>query len=240
MVTIMPDVQSDTAAEKTLDKAQRRAAEAVETEARSFAGTKDGGQGPAQASFDAARDMARRGAAATRQIAESGRQTTFEIADLWRDAFGPILKTQLEMNRLFDQVWRQATGLGAFPGLSAARPFAALSPAPLFGLPPADLKETARAYELVVEVPGLAREDLDLKILGDLLVLTGRKAEEKVEGSAAYRVSERRFGRFERSFPIPPDVRREALEAAYADGLLRITLPKTGEAAPAGASVPIR
>ena len=47
---------------------------------------------------------------------------------------------------------------------------------------------------------------------------------------ATYRVSERRYGRFERSFPLPPDVDRGHI-AALKDGVLKITLPKNPAAA---------
>lgn len=225
----MPEPQTDTTADKTVEKArdaQRagKTAEAVEAERRTFEA--NGPQEAARAGFDTARDVARRGAEATRQIAESGRRTTSEIADLWRDAINPMLKSQLELSRWFDQAWRQTTGLGALPTLHAARPFAGFGAAPLFGLPPADMKETATAYELSVELPGMGREDIDLRIRDDLLTLRGCKVEESESAQAAYRVSERRFGRFERSFPIPADARRDGLQAAFADGVLKITLPK--------------
>ena len=48
---------------------------------------------------------------------------------------------------------------------------------------------------------------------------------------AAYRVSERRYGRFERSFPLPPDVDRGHIAAQFKDGVLKITLPKNPAAA---------
>jgi HSP20 family protein len=202
---------------------------ALEGERRNFQEAADDTARTAATSFEAARDMARRGAETTRQITETGRRTGAELVDLWRSAFDPLLHAQLEANRWFDQVWRQATGLGMLPALQPARPFAS-SPAPLFGQPPADVCETDQSYILAIELPGLAREDLDLQIVGDTLVIAGRKTEAREVNAGAYRMSERRFGRFERSFPIPPDVRRERLEATFKDGVLTVTLPKAEEA----------
>jgi HSP20 family protein len=154
----------------------------------------------------------------------------YEIADIWRDAFAPLLSAQMEANRWFDHLWRQTTGMGALPALRPGRAFGALGMAPAFGLPAADLKETDRAYQLAVELPGMSREDIDLKVDRDTIRLSGRKAEEKEEGRGDYRISERRFGSFERTFPIPRDARRDAIQATYADGVLKIVLPKTEQA----------
>ena len=46
-------------------------------------------------------------------------------------------------------------------------------------------------------------------------MVSGQKAEESDDASATYRVSERRYGRFERSFPLPPDVDRARIEAQF-------------------------
>ena len=60
------------------------------------------------------------------------------------------------------------------------------------------------------------------------------------DATAAYRLSERRFGRFQRSFPIPPDVDRAGIEAWFRNGVLRITLPRTGEPGQQGQKIEIR
>src|SRR5438105_188151 len=67
---------------------------------------------------------------------------------------------------------------------------------------------------------------------GGALVVCGHKAEENGDASSTYRVSERRYGRFERAFPLPADVDRDRIEAQFRDGVLRITLPKSPTAAP--------
>jgi len=148
---------------------------------------------------------------------------------------GPFYTVQMEMMRWLDDLWRETTG-----GLRPAQPSRALSIAPLVGLPPADVKETGQAYTLCVELPGLAKDDVGLSIQHDMLVLSGHKAEEREEASAAYRLSERRFGRFERSFPLPPDVLRGQLDATFKDGVLRIVLPRDGQLTAQGhAQIPI-
>jgi HSP20 family protein len=156
-----------------------------------------------------------------------------------RALFEPFLAAHLEMNRWFDELWRQATGIGV-SSMRTARPFAEFGPASVFGLPATDLKETEKAYLLSVELPGLSRDNIDLKIRGDSLVITGQKAEEKDDAGATYRFSERRFGRFERAFPLPHDVERARIAATFNDGVLKLELPRAAEAGDQARRIEIR
>jgi HSP20 family protein len=224
---------------------------AIDVERRSFAQGAETARQSAQAGLDATRqttaknleaahdtmasgahtvrEIAARAAGASRRLTETGRQTTHDVADLWRLSLEPLPGLQLEMTRLFDDFWRGAFGLSGLPSMRASRPFAGLSAASLFGQPPADVKETEHAYLIAIEAPGLDPDDLDLSIEGDALAVCGHKAEEREDATATYRISERRFGRFERRFPLTPDVERDNIEAQYRDGVLKITLPKRSE-----------
>ncbi len=203
-------------------------ASAAPAERRSFAS--GDGPGPDRV-IDVATTMAKTSADLARGVSRSSREASKELAASWRSASEPFMSMQMDMNRWFEDLWRQATGFGFGPLSRAARPFSALSPAAMFGLPPTDIKETEKAYILCAEAPGLAADDLDLQIKGDLLVFSGHKAETKDDAGSQYRISERRFGRFERSFPLPPDIDRENIEARFRDGVLTVTLPKAAEAA---------
>ena len=86
----------------------------------------------------------------------------------------------------------------------------------------------------------MALGDLDLAVEGDNLVVCGHKAEEHRDATTTYQLSERRYGRFERRFPIEPDVDRSAIEAGYKDGVLHITLPRKAKADRARAKIAIR
>ena len=206
--------------------ADRNGSRSVQGEARSFA--QNGGE------------MAHQAAETGRHLAETGRRAGREVADSWRASMEPFTAMQMEMNRWFDDAFRNVTGFGLFPALRAARPFAAQGAAPLFGLPATDIKETDKAYLLDVELPGLTREDVDLSIEGDMLSICGHKAETRDDAGAAYRISERRFGRFERGFPLPADVERDKIAAEFRDGVLKITLPRNAEAAPHKSKIEIK
>jgi HSP20 family protein len=175
-----------------------------------------------------------------RQMAEQSRLAGRQMADAWRQAFDPFLALQLDVSQWFDEAVRQTFGFRTAPAAHPLRPFAHLSPASLFGQPPSDMKETEKAYVISVELPGLKPADIDVSLVGDSLVICGHKAEETEDVSASYRVSERRYGRFERAFPLPLEIDRGRIEAEFRDGLLRLTLPKTAQAAQQRARIPIR
>lgn len=154
-------------------------------------------------------------------------------ADAWRQALQPIVSLNADITRVMDQAWRQMTGFGMMGGLRPAEPVAANGWAALFGAPPADLVETEKAYTLRIEVPGLKREDVDILLKDEALLVSGQKVETREEGPGAYRLSERRYGRFERLVPLPQDVDPQTVEADLQDGVLTISLPKTEAASQA-------
>jgi HSP20 family protein len=99
-------------------------------------------------------------------------------------------------------------------------------------LPAANLSETDKAFELHVELPGMKPEDVKVEMHDGNLVITGEKHEEQEEQGKTFHRLERRSGSFRRVFPLPAAVDENAIDARFADGVLKITLPKTEEAAP--------
>ena len=238
--TNRPESQADRA---QTDKTRSPAAAAAEAtsvlkgEARSF--VENGARAHHEAT-GAVRDLSQTAAEASRAASVRSREVARDVAGNWRDMTQSMLAMQMDFNRWFDDLWRHSGDFGLFPTLQRARPFATFGVGPAFGQPPVDLKETKDAYRLCVELPGLKREDIDLEIQGETLALSGHKAEEKADAGAAYRVSERRFGRFERRFPLPPGIERGKIEASFRDGVLSVTLPKSGEAVQAAEKVQIQ
>lgn len=94
---------------------------------------------------------------------------------------------------------------------------------------PAEVVETSDDIRFTLEAPGFKPENLDITVEDNVLTVSGeRKLErEAKEEHGEYRVFERRYGRFERSFVLPRNVKTQDVKADYEHGLLRITLPKT-------------
>ncbi len=100
-----------------------------------------------------------------------------------------------------------------------------------FGIwnPVADVYETSRMLCLDLELPGLKQEQIELRLDGDELVVEGtREMDREQEGEQFHRV-ERSYGKFSRRFRLPSTVDREAIDATYRHGLLRVTLPRCEE-----------
>jgi HSP20 family protein len=189
------------------------------------------GDGGAAAQSAAAGQFGAAAVQGGRELTEAGRRAGQNLAQAWSRSVDPLMAFQYDMGRWFDDLWRQTTGLPLQAPLRTARPMGGLGAASLLGLPAADLRETHKAYELAIELPGVAREDIEISLARDSLSVVGSKSEESEQGGGAYHVSERRYGHFERSFPLPDDVDRAAITAAFKDGVLKVTLPKTDEAA---------
>lgn len=165
-----------------------------------------------------------------REMVRAGQKAVDEASDIWRHAFQPLTSVQMEISRLFEDSWRAMTGMGAVGGLRPVQPLSS-SVAAFMGAPATDLRETSQAYKLCLELPGLEQGDVNVSLRDGQLVVSGAKAESRDEDAGAYRISERRYGRFERAFPLPDNVQRDAVEARLQNGLLTITLPKTAETA---------
>ena len=99
--------------------------------------------------------------------------------------------------------------------------------------PPVDIYENAnQEIVLKAELPGLAREDIDLRVENNTLTLRGeRKRESEVKQEQYHRV-ERSYGAFSRSFSLPTRIDTDKVRAEFKEGVLSITLPVKAEAKP--------
>lgn len=92
--------------------------------------------------------------------------------------------------------------------------------------PALDFSETEKEYLVRLEAPGFHRENLDVKLDGNLLTLTGHRELEKEMKEEEYLWHEREEGRFTRTLRLPTAVDEAKIEAVYENGILRVKLPK--------------
>lgn len=96
-----------------------------------------------------------------------------------------------------------------------------------WGLLAAEVYDDDERVVVRLEVPGLDKNDFDLQVVDNYLVVRGEKriASERTEGR--YHVQECAFGRFERAIALPDDVETARATAEYENGVLRVELPKS-------------
>lgn len=96
--------------------------------------------------------------------------------------------------------------------------------------PPVDLCETSDRYQLVVELPGLARDDVHIRVQQNTLTVEGERPAASDARRELYHRVERGHGRFSRSFRLREPIDAEAITADLREGVLNITVPKTRQA----------
>lgn len=128
-----------------------------------------------------------------------------------------------EMDRLFERFgepgWMEMSSLGDWE-------------------PKIDLSETKDATVVKAEVPGVDHKDISVSLLDGVLTIKGEKEGEKEEKDKRYHRVERSYGSFARAIRLPSAVDGSKVSATFKDGVLTVTLPKTGEAK--GATIPIK
>jgi HSP20 family protein len=131
-------------------------------------------------------------------------------ADTWRPPRG-LEDIYAEMDRLVQSVIGSSGGNGTW-------------------LPSADVVETEDAYVVEIELPGVRREDIDVQLNGNELVVSGELKERKREG--LFRRRTRRCGQFDYRVTLPGDLREDDIEASLAFGVLKIHVPKARSTKP--------
>lgn len=98
--------------------------------------------------------------------------------------------------------------------------------------PPVDIFERQDHLVIRAEIPGVQKEDMDVRIENGVLTLHGeRKQDTEVKEENAHRM-ERIYGSFARSFSLPTTVDASKVSATYKDGILEVTVPKAEAAKP--------
>lgn len=128
------------------------------------------------------------------------------------------------MELLQQRVNRMPADYGRFVTLPAAWEAVQVTPR-------TNLYDAGDHLDMRIEVPGVAKEDLDVKLQGNYLEIRGTRRSDAPEGYTAHRV-ERGTSSFTRSFTLPADVDASKVEARLANGLLTLTLPKLEAAKP--------
>jgi HSP20 family protein len=97
--------------------------------------------------------------------------------------------------------------------------------------PLVDITEDDKEYLIKAELPDVKKEDVKVAVENGRLTITGERKFEKEESKKYHRV-ERLYGRFVRSFIVPDIAEADKVSAEFADGVLKVHLPKSEKAKP--------
>lgn len=96
---------------------------------------------------------------------------------------------------------------------------------PVLWTPAVEVLEKGNEFIVRAEVPGLKKEEINIEITDEALILQGERKREKEEKGEGFVRSERSYGSFYRAIPLPEGVKPEAAKASVVDGVLEITMP---------------
>ena len=98
-------------------------------------------------------------------------------------------------------------------------------------MPNTDIYETEDALKLVMEVPGVDRKDVEIRLEDDVLRVEARIDTSKYEGMEPL-YTEYNVGHFARAFTLSHHIDQQQIGAALSDGVLTVTLKKVQQARP--------
>jgi len=133
--------------------------------------------------------------------------------ELITNPFSAMRRMHEDMDRIFaDMLGGAATTTGMGGGLTSWSPAI-------------EIAERDNELSICCELPGLKPEDVKVEVTQDALVIEGERKQEHQEDQGGRRISERRYGRFHRTIPLPEGAVGDEARADFKDGELQVTVP---------------
>jgi HSP20 family protein len=140
-------------------------------------------------------------------------------------ASDPFSTMRREMDRLFNEF----RGVGGGPYATEA------------GFAPAvNVRQTDQGVEVTAELPGIDEKNVEVSLAENALTIRGEKKEEREEKGEDWFVSERSFGSFLRTIPLPIEVDEGKAAAQFKNGVLTVTLPAAADAERKARKIPVK
>jgi HSP20 family protein len=93
-------------------------------------------------------------------------------------------------------------------------------------LPAVNIKDNPKSFDLELAVPGFKKEDLKVKVDGDVLTISSEKKKDSEEDKNGYTRREFSYSSFQRSFQLPANTDADNVKANFVDGILNLSIPK--------------
>src|SRR5581483_11350191 len=140
----------------------------------------------------------------------------FEFSPWMDSPFGMMRRFSEEMDRLFDDVWRGR-------GLSRSRQGGRAGQT--WWSPQIEMYEKDNQLVVCTDLPGLKQEDIELEMSDNMLTIKGERRNDFEDNQQGYYHSERSYGSFLRTIPLPEGVDGEKAKASFENGVLKVMFP---------------
>ena len=140
-----------------------------------------------------------------------------------------------EIDRLLDD-FGFSRGLMSRPWSSRARRQGALE----MWTPQIELSQQNNELVVRADLPGLKKEDVNIDITDDAITVSGERRQEKESESGGMYRSERSYGNFYRTIPLPKGAISDQAKATFKDGVLEIRVPAPPEQVTRGRRIEIQ
>ena len=138
------------------------------------------------------------------------------MLDIRRESiFRPFRELQREIDRLFDEFFRSERRERS-----------------MYFVPDLDIYEDEDNFYVEVEIPGMSKDEVKVKVEDNVLVISGEKKQEKETKKRNYHVVERCYGSFQRALNLPDYLDVDKIKASYSKGVLKIEIPKKESSKP--------
>jgi len=121
------------------------------------------------------------------------------------------------MRRLSDEM-EHLFGAGFGPGAHAGEGMRVWSPA-------MEVRQKGNDLVVCAELPGIDANEVNVEVNDDALLIEGERKREYTSEEGGYHRSERSYGRFYRTVPLPEGVKADEVKAKYNNGVLEVTIP---------------
>jgi len=131
-----------------------------------------------------------------------------------------------ELVRTVDDAFAELNRMFSY---SIAELFTSLVGMPFYSALPLEMYETGDKFVLRVELPGLEKEDIDIRVRKGCLTIEAEKTPGSEFAEARRRETTRTYGRIYKALTIPEYIDEEKIDASYRNGVLTINFPKKPE-----------
>jgi HSP20 family protein len=138
--------------------------------------------------------------------------------------FAPLAPFAM-MNRFAEEMERMFEELGLGRGWFAPMPRHGGEMGHAMWSPEVEIFERAGQFIVRADLPGLTKDDIKIDITDDALTIQGERKQEHEEDREGVHRSERSYGSFYRSIPLPEGIKTEEAKANFRDGVLEISMP---------------